>query len=281
VVSLYKNNNKIYSYFNITSSDNYVLKFTLEYSKYELIIKKIQEGYILQYLVVILIITILSVLFSLYSLNPLRQALILTEEFIKDILHDFNTPLSSLRLNASMLKKEIGDNNKILRIEQSVESVLRLQSNLKSYLLNETQEKEIFSLNNLLSQRIDLVSKLYPDINFSSNINNVNLNCNKDALTRIVDNLLTNAAKYNNKDGIVQLLYIEDKKVLQIKDSGKGIKNVTKIFNRFYKEHDRGIGIGLHIVKKLSDELGIAISISSKVGVGTTFSLSLSSLTLH
>ena len=281
MVSLYKNNNKIYSYFNITSSDNYVLKFTLEYSKYELIIKKIQEGYILQYLVVILIITILSVLFSLYSLNPLRQALILTEEFIKDILHDFNTPLSSLRLNASMLKKEIGDNNKILRIEQSVESVLRLQSNLKSYLLNETQEKEIFSLNNLLSQRIDLVSKLYPDINFSSNINNVNLNCNKDALTRIVDNLLTNAAKYNNKDGIVQLLYIEDKKVLQIKDSGKGIKNVTKIFNRFYKEHDRGIGIGLHIVKKLSDELGIAISISSKVGVGTTFSLSLSSLTLH
>jgi len=62
---------------------------------------------------------------------------------------------------------------------------------------------------------------------------------------------------------------------LIIEDTGKGIKNPKKVFERFYKEQERGIGIGLHIVKKLCDELGIAISLTSKVGEGSRFILNL------
>ena len=51
-----------------------------------------------------LAIALLSLLFSFYALYPLRKALKLTEEFSRDILHDLNTPLSSLRLNISRLK---------------------------------------------------------------------------------------------------------------------------------------------------------------------------------
>lgn len=67
----------------------------------------------------------------------------------------------------------------------------------------------------------------------------------------------------------------QEKKLLSIKDSGKGIANPSKIFNRFYKEQERGIGIGLHIVKKLCDELKIGIDVKSELGVGTTFTLKL------
>jgi signal transduction histidine kinase len=99
------------------------------------------------------------------------------------------------------------------------------------------------------------------------------LTCNKDAFIRILDNLLTNAAKYNKKNGSVFVTYKEN--VLEIEDTGIGIKNPDKVFQRFYKEHERGIGIGLHIVKKLCDELGIRIGLTSEVGTGTSFFLKL------
>ncbi len=53
-----------------------------------------------------------------------------------------------------------------------------------------------------------------------------------------------------------------------------------RIFERFYKEQDRGIGIGLHIVKKLCEELKIKVKVESKIAQGSTFSLNLSALTL-
>ena len=80
----------------------------------------------------------------------------------------------------------------------------------------------------------------------------------------------------HKKNGKV-ILKVE-KNILQIEDTGKGIKNPSKVFTRFYKEQERGIGIGLHIVKKLSDELGININVDSVVGRGTVFSLDLKNL---
>ena len=64
-------------------------------------------------------------------------------------------------------------------------------------------------------------------------------------------------------------------KKLIISDSGYGIKNPKKIFHRFYTEHSQGMGIGLHIVKKLCDEMNIDISVSSKEKEGSKFTLSL------
>ena len=79
-------------------------------------------------------IFIFSILFSFYALYPLRNALRLTQEFVKDILHDVNTPISTMRLNLSLLQEEIGENNKIKRIERGIENILLLQENLKSHL---------------------------------------------------------------------------------------------------------------------------------------------------
>jgi signal transduction histidine kinase len=77
----------------------------------------------------------------------------------------------------------------------------------------------------------------------------------KNAFTRIIYNLLSNACKYNTTNGFVSVKLKEN--ILSISNSSYGIKNPDKIFDRFYKESDRGVGIGLHIVKKLCNELGI------------------------
>ncbi|WP_345980514.1 HAMP domain-containing sensor histidine kinase [Sulfurimonas sp. HSL3-2] len=271
--TLYKNDDTLSSYFGITDSDKYLLKFTLGKSHYQERLEKLKNGFLLKFFLLILIIALLSVLFSFYALHPLRKALVLTEELIKDILHDFNTPLSALRLNTSMLKKELQQNSKIERIEQSVQTILNLQSNLKAYLTNTTLQKESFSLKEVVQERVLFIQKLYPKIEFETDIEDKMLTCNKDAFIRILDNLLTNAAKYNKKNGSVFLTCKEN--VLEIEDTGIGIENPDKVFQRFYKEHDRGIGIGLHIVKKLCDELGIRIALTSEVGTGTSFFLKL------
>lgn len=271
--TLHKDNGTLSSYFSITDSDKFLLKFTLDKVHYAHLLDELRNSFLIEFLFTLLIVALLSILFSFYALHPLRQALVLTEEFIKDILHDFNTPLSVLRLNTSMLKKEMKESSKLMRIEQSVQTILNLQSNLKAYLANTALQKEVFSLHNIIDERVAYISKLYPQISFEVEMEEKAVACNKEAFIRILDNILTNAAKYNKKNGSVSLTCKDN--ILQIQDTGIGIKNPDKVFTRFYKEHVRGIGIGLHIVKKLCDELGIQITLISKVDIGTTLFLKL------
>jgi signal transduction histidine kinase len=277
---LYKTPKELSSYFSIPNSQKNYLKIYLPKEHYSKKLQEIAWQLFLLYFVVLVCIAVLSVFFSLYSLRPLRDALRLTEEFIKDILHDFNTPLSTLRLNLAMLQKECPANNKLTRATNAIQHILNLQSNLRSYLHAHANQKEHFFLKDLLEQRVDLLHENYKDRTVELTIDaGVQLYANKDAFIRIVDNLLSNALKYNKKNGCVSVDFYQEN--LIITDTGKGIKNPKRVFERFYKEQERGIGIGLHIVKKLCDELEIPISVESKQDKGSKFILNLSNIISH
>ena len=223
-----------------------------------------------------LLAALVSLLFAYYALMPLRKALRLNEEFVKDILHDFNTPISSMRINLKLFKREIGENQKIQRLENNIETILSLQNNLQIFLKGIPTQSESFSLKELAEDRVHYFKILYPDIVYNISLGKTVLETNKDAFTRILDNLLSNAGKYNIANGQVSITLKDS--YLFISDTGKGIKNPSKVFDRYYKEQDRGIGIGLHIVKKLCDELRVPIKVKSKEGQGTTIVLNLSKI---
>ncbi len=134
---------------------------------------------------------------------PLQRALRLNEEFVKDILHDFNTPISSMLINLKIFKREIGENQKIKRLENNIQSILSLQDNLRIFLKGVPTQAELFSLKALLQNRVHYFDVLYPDVNYKILIDQIMLNTNKDAFTRILDNLLSNAGKYNIANGDV------------------------------------------------------------------------------
>jgi signal transduction histidine kinase len=90
---------------------------------------------------------------------------------------------------------------------------------------------------------------------------------NKNALSRIIYNLISNACKYNTSNGFIEIKM--KNKTLTISNSSYGIKNPSKIFDRFYKESERGLGIGLHIVDKLCRELGIRKKLEVKNNIVT------------
>jgi hypothetical protein len=272
---LYKRGD-FYSYFKVPTVDKYYMKVLCPKDQYISRVEKIKNSIYNKFFFYSLFAAFVSFLFSLYSFMPLRKALRMNEEFVKDILHDFNTPISSMRINFKLFKREIGENQKIERLENNIQTILSLQNNLQIFLKGIPAQVEVFNVKELLEKRIKYFSILYPDIEYILSLEKTLLETNKDAIIRIIDNLLSNAGKYNKANGKVSI-YLKDKS-LYIEDTGKGIKEPSRIFDRYYKEQDRGIGIGLHIVKKLCDELHISITVKSKVTEGTVVILNLHKL---
>ncbi len=264
------------SYFKVPTADKYLMKVVFPKESYFPRVEQLEKKTYRKFWFYSLFAAMVSFLFSYYALMPLRKALRLNEEFVKDILHDFNTPISSMRINLKLFKREIGENKKIERLENNIETILSLQENLQVFLKSNPTQSESFNLKELVQNRVNYFEILYPDIVYNVSLDTIVLETNKDALTRILDNLLSNAGKYNIAYGQVSITFKD--KYLFISDTGKGIKNPSKVFDRYYKEQDRGIGIGLHIVKKLCNELNIPIKIKSKEDQGTRIILNLSKI---
>ena len=272
---LYEDNN-IYMLFKAT--DGYI-KMYISLQEYNQRRFEITERTGLEYGLYILLLILISVLFALYAIRPLKKALKLNEEFVKDILHDFNTPIASLNINHKILKKQFGDNEAIDRSDEAIKNILSLQTNLHFFLNQSKLQNENIYLQAIIDERVLYFKNIFTDIRFDIDVENMKLSTNKSAFVRILDNLISNAGKYNKKDGFIRIS--TKGRVLIIQDSGVGIKNVDKIFQRHYKENDRGLGIGLHVVKKLCDELDIKISLESTLGEGSILSLNLSQVTFR
>ena len=175
-------------------------------------------------------------------------------------------------LNIKMFKEENGKDPFVQRISHSIDTLLFLQNNLKHFLFHSPSKNEEVDVVALVKSRMEFIANTYPKLLFSFQKENDLLKMtNPDLLSRIFDNLLSNAAKYNRPKGSVSVVVSQES--VRIEDTGKGIENVEKVMQRYYKEQDRGLGLGLHIVKKLSSELNIEMKIESEKEVGTTIIL--------
>ncbi|MDQ7047493.1 MAG: HAMP domain-containing sensor histidine kinase [Sulfurovum sp.] len=260
------------SYYSIPKSEKFYLKISYHHAKYKKDMQVLENDLWLKFILALFVLFFLALFFTFYSLKPIRKALKLNDEFIKDILHDFNTPITSMILNIKMFTEENGEDPFIKRVSQSMHNIMFLQNNLKSFLQHSPSQNTFVNIATLAKERQKIMQYGYPRLNFVYEKEN-DLIClsNEDILTRILDNILSNASKYNKARGEVKVI-VKDTCVI-ITDTGKGIENVDKVMQRYYKEQDRGLGLGLHIVQKLIQELNIEMKLESTVGIGTTFIL--------
>jgi signal transduction histidine kinase len=265
-------NNGTHAYFTIPKSKKYYMKITYTADKLHADIQSILHSLWIKFVLASLLLFVVALFFTFYSLNPIRKALRLNDEFIKDILHDFNTPITSMILNIKMLKDDKGEDPSITRLTKSIDNLLRLQNNLKSFLHNSPSQSQNVDIAVLAEERLKNIQNIYPDLAYIfQKENDLMKMTNHELLTRILDNILSNAAKYNKTNGEVRVTISNE--IVTIEDTGKGIKNVDKVLHRYYKEQDRGIGLGLHIVNKLCNELNIGMNIQSQVNHGTKITL--------
>ena len=264
---------EVYALFRIPTIQKKLLKIFYPIEKYKKDIRAIKLRISLYYLTVLLLLLLLSLFYAFYALKPMKKAVELIEEFLKDVIHDINTPVTTILLNTRFLKTK--DNSEELdRIEISAKRILSLYKNFEVEIKGFHPDITQINPYEIINERVDYFKKLYPEIDIRILGENSVYDSDKDAFIRIIDNIISNACKYSSQNN-PQIDITVKKREITIKDNGAGIENVDKIFNRFYKENERGLGIGLNIVKKLCDELNITININSKKDIGTTVKLTL------
>jgi len=196
-----------------------------------------------------------------------------------NIMHELNIPLSTIKANASMLKKGV-DDEKILRrlgrIEDASVRLEKLYNELVYSIRKEmhTIEKESFPLQGLLKERIDIFKEQKRNT-FLLNVSNYAIRVDKIGFEQMIDNLLSNAMKYSNRDSTISVVLKDD--ILSIIDKGVGMSStdLLQVYERYYQadENKDGSGIGLSLVKNYCDLENIDIRIHSEKNVGTVVRL--------
>jgi len=104
-----------------------------------------------QFLFLTLLAFIISMVFSFYALSPLRRSLTLLETFIKDIIHDLNTPISNILINLKMMDAK---NEEVESISRSTKAISMLHNNLNAYLEKTKNESEKFKLKEVIDEQV-------------------------------------------------------------------------------------------------------------------------------
>ncbi len=223
----------------------------------------------------------------------------LKNNIISNVSHELRTPLTVIKSSLELLKELVSLDNNAKQIIDAAEQAVITQSyviqNLTeaAYLENEKVSLNIseFDLTDLIIETCDkfklnpLTTKNEITINYDIQKNIPTIKSDYKKLELILDNLITNAIKYNKPNGVVTITAkkLLDLEVIEIcvSDTGIGISkdNLDKIFDQLYQIDSSanrkfpGIGMGLFIVKEFTKILGGKIKVESIVGEGSKFYL--------
>ena len=247
------------------------LKVIKSKKSYDSILWSLKKRIILAQIGLILLFAFISYILAKSAIKPLKESIATLDKFAKDLIHDLNTPVTSIQLNMKLLEKnrELEGNSAIKRIKKSVNTISELHENLTILLQEETFQMQTLPLCSVIEEVALTQKQIYPTIKFEIECTNFKAKVNRKAFEQILQNIISNACKYNSKDGFIKI-YIKDD-ALYIEDSGEGIEEPNKIFERSYSTKESS-GIGLDIVKRLSNAMDIDIEVKSSLK-GTLFIL--------
>jgi len=216
-------------------------------------------------------------------------------EFVTNISHDLLSPLQLMRGYVNLLKN-IGNLSEeqekyISRILLSIENMSGLVSKVMSMEMLDSDEEVkpiTFDLKELIVEVVSMLDlqaqqrKVTLHTDFSG-LRNPNIVADRVLLRQAVFNLVENAIKFNRVGGDVWISATKDsgKVRIEVRDNGKGIAPLDqpKVFMRYfhieYGENfdSPGPGLGLSIVKSVVEKHGGKISVQSKLGEGSTFTI--------
>tara|TARA_B100001109_G_scaffold255655_1_gene259801 strand:- start:679 stop:3552 length:2874 start_codon:yes stop_codon:yes gene_type:complete len=216
------------------------------------------------------------------------------QEFAYITSHDLKSPLANIDGFTQLLKREIESGNIPLlntfvdHIQQGVKlATKRVDGIVEVAKLGDSSAIEftIFSLKELIENSIALLGAKFenPKEIIKVEFNQIDqIKSNQYYFETIISNLLSNAIKYKKeevKPNILLELFQDNKHfIITIKDNGIGIdlsRGTDKIFGMFTRMHDHveGSGLGLHITKKMVENLNGTISVQSEKNIGTTFTI--------
>ncbi|WP_199774802.1 MULTISPECIES: HAMP domain-containing sensor histidine kinase [Clostridium] len=219
---------------------------------------------------------------------------ILRKRLTTDIAHELRTPLTSIQGHLDTLidgvweptsERLISIREEVSRLGDLVGELRKLSKfDIEKNILNKTE----VNLKELIQNIIyNYESKaLEKQITIESNLKDIFINVDKNQFSQVLINILSNAIKYTNIGGRVELNMYEDidNVNISIKDTGCGIpkEDIKNIFQRFYRvdrsrnKKTGGIGVGLTIAQSIINAHNGEIIVKSELNKGTEFIIKLS-----
>ncbi len=222
----------------------------------------------------------------------LNSTAILQNDFASNFSHEFKTPIVSIKGYAEILEKRenlseeerkkflkiiIDEADRLTNLASSTLLISKLDS--KQYLeeiqpvrVDEQIEECILLLNNAMQKKnLDVEIELSP----------YTLHANADLLKEVWINLLSNAIKYNSESGKISVksAVTESCYVVTVSDTGIGMNEKTQIhiFDKYFQGDSshlkKGTGLGLSIARRIVELTGGNITVESKLGEGSTFTV--------
>jgi two-component system, OmpR family, sensor kinase len=232
---------------------------------------------------IFIFITFVGIILVKLFLRPMREAIKLLDNFIKDTTHELNTPVSVIVANIEGIDvHKLGekDGKKIRRMDIAARTISNIYNDLTYLILHNdiAVKDEQINLSTFLCERVDYfkVGIEQKKITFSRDVcDEVMIYMDRNKLGRLIDNIISNAIKYNRIGGNIDIVLKE--KTLKVSDTGIGIPadKIERIFERYQRANDSvgGFGIGLNIVAMIAKEYDIEIKVDSVINKGTVIEL--------
>lgn len=215
-------------------------------------------------------------------------------QFFTNVSHDLRTPLTLIITPLEELIGKVSDR----QMHETLDTMLRNAKRL-FFLVNQILDIRALDVKSVkvFKSREDIVALMHKEyesflsiskmrkmkVSLESNVSQLMMDTDSDKLTKIIENLLSNAFKYTQNEGEIQLRlhYAEEKVEISVADTGTGISDEEKkhIFTPFFMG-DNGYkkessGIGLSIVREFTQQLGGSISVEDNLPQGTIFRITL------
>lgn len=244
-----------------------------------------QENFI--YIIMPLVIVGLGVFlsFSMSVLKPLFKSDEKMEQSIKETIHELNIPVSTIKMNTQLLEKTITDEKSLKRLErikQASNNLLKLYENMEYNLKKEIDkiENQEFYLDDLVKSCVEKFEDIKKETTILVDIPNIRVYTDLNGFEKTVDNLISNAIKYNTKySPKVEIKYKDN--IFSVFNTGEKIdtKNLFIVFDKYFQENSStdGFGLGLAMVKEFCDKNRISINIDTLEN-GNRFNLNLKNL---
>lgn len=183
-------------------------------------------------------------------------------QFIENAAHELQTPIAILssQLNILSQSEDLTEQQALL-IENMEVSNRRFQHLNKNLLLlskleSDSSEKEPVNLTELLEKYLELLQDAFglSKITIRQHLEqNVVISANSFALSSLIENLISNALKHNHEGGIIEIELTEKQLIIRNTGTPHPLKT-EQLFRRFQPSSATGSGLGLSIVKKISDQ---------------------------
>lgn len=198
-----------------------------------------------------------------------EKALASRDKFIKDSIHEINTPLAVIQANIELMRLTGHGSRHLIKIEAAVKIITNIYEDL-SYFIKKDRfmvKKEVINISEFLKERVDYFKEPSQGANIGISFESheqMFVSFDKTQLQRIFDNNIFNAIKYSKEGSEIKISLFPDgrgKIIFQIVNRALYKPDMGSIFNRFYRGLDArgGFGIGLSLVYQIAVQNGVGI----------------------